>query len=139
MSKQGSSNMRKILFNITKSALVYNPLIRELYEKKVAEGMEKMAAIGVCMHKVLRIVYGMLKNNTSYNADVDKQNKERSKKKEQDKKQMRTANVEKNRRYQAFDSKAPISKRQSKKRKEHESSQCEITAQNTGSTCSLKE
>jgi len=136
MSKQGSPNVRKILFNVAKSAIVYNPHIKELYENKVAGGMQKMAAIGLCMHKILRIIYGILKNATQYDATIDSNNKERSKSKGEEKKQAQTAYVEKNRRYQAFDKKAPISKRQTKKRKEHALSQCEITTQNTGSTCS---
>ncbi len=67
MSKQGSKNMRKILFNIAKGAITYNPLITAVYEKKLSHGMKKMAAIGVCMHKILRIIYGMLKNKQAYN------------------------------------------------------------------------
>ncbi len=136
MSKQGSPNMRKILFNIAKGAIFYNQYIKELYEKKVADGMPKMAAIGLCMHKILRILYGMLKNNTPYNSEIDKKNKERSKEKEKEKKQLETSNIEKNRRYQAFDSKAPISKRQDKKRKEHALSQSVITTPSAGSACS---
>ncbi len=136
MSKQGSKNMRKILFNITKTAIVHNPLIKELYEKKVAEGMTKMAAIGVCMHKILRIVYGMLKHNKPFNPDTDKQNRERSVQKLQEDKLQHFAWIEKSRKYQKFDSKAPISKRQSKKRKEHVLSQCEVT-HSAGSTHSF--
>jgi len=136
MSKQGSKNMRKILFNIAKGAITYNPLIKEIYEKKVSHGMSKMAAIGVCMHKILRIVYGMLKNNQAYNPLIDKQNCERSKDKQQEKQQQENANIDKSRRYQEFDVKAPISRKQTKKRKEHDLSQCEITSQSAGSTCS---
>jgi transposase len=73
MSKQGSKNMRKILFNIAKGAITYNPLIRSVYEKKLSQGMSKMAAIGVCMHKILRIIYGMLKNKQAFNPLIDKQ------------------------------------------------------------------
>jgi transposase len=134
MSKQGSKNMRKILFNIAKGAIVNNPLIKELYEKKVSEGMEKLAAIGVCMHKILRIIYGMLKHNKPFNPDIDKQNRKRSKQKLQEDKLQNFAYVEKNRKHQEFDSKAPISKKQSKKRKEHVLSQCEITTHSAGST-----
>ncbi len=134
MSKQGSKNMRKILFNITKGAIVFNPLIKELYEKKVSEGMSKMAAIGVCMHKILRIIYGMLKNKQKFNPEIDKQNRERSKEKQQEKQQQENANIEKSRRYQEFDSKAPISRKQNKKRKEYDLSQCELNAHSTGST-----
>jgi transposase len=136
MSKQGSKNMRKILFNIAKGAITYNPLITEIYEKKLSEGMSKMAAIGVCMHKILRIIYGMLKNHQPYNPAIDKQNWERSKSKQQEKLMQENANIQKNRRYQEFDATAPISKKQTKKRKEHDLSQCEITSQSTGSTCS---
>jgi len=136
MSKQGSPNVRKILFNVAKTAIVHNPLIKELYHNRVAGGMQKMAAIGVCMHKILRIIYGMLKNGNKFDATIDKINKERSKSKGEEKKQAERVCIEKNRRYQEFDKKAPISKRQTKKRKEHALSQCEITAQNTGSTCS---
>jgi transposase len=129
MSKQGSKNMRKILFNIAKCAIVHNPLIKEIYEKKVASGMSKMAAIGVCMHKILRIIYGMLKNKQAFNPGIDKQNVEHSKAKHQEKLQNDNANINRSRRFQKFDEKAPISRKQTKKRKEHDLSQSEITSQ----------
>jgi transposase len=136
MSKQGSKNMRKILFNIAKGAITYNPLIRAVYEKKLSQGMAKMAAIGVCMHKILRIIYGMLKNKQAFNPLIDKQNYEKSKSKQQEKQLQENATIEKSRRYQVFDAAAPISRKQSKKRKEHDLSQCEITSQSSGSACS---
>lgn len=137
MSKQGSKNMRKLLFNIAKSAIVHNPLIKEIYVKKVSHGMSKMAAIGVCMHKILRIIYGMLKNKHAFDPQIDKKNVEHSKAKLQEKSQHEIANINKSRRYQEYDEKAPISRKQTKKRKEHDLSQCEITSQSTGSTCSF--
>ena len=137
MSKQGSKNMRKILFNIAKTAIVRNPLIKEIYEKKVSQGMSKMAAMGVCMHKILRIIYGMLKNKQAFNPSIDKQNVEHSKAKHVEKMQNENANIIKSRRYQEFDEKAPISRKQTKKRKEHDMSQCEVASHSTGSTCSF--
>jgi transposase len=134
MSKQGSKNMRKILFNIAKGAIIYNPLIKEVYEKKRSQGMSKMAALGVCMHKILRIIYGMLKNRQPFNQAIDKLNSDRSKSKQQEKQHQENANIVKNRRYQEFDKNAPISKKQTKTRKEHDLSQCEITSQIAGST-----
>jgi transposase len=136
MSKQGSKNMRKILFNIAKGAITFNPLIRDVYEKKLSEGMSKMAAIGVCMHKILRIIYGMLKHNQVFDPLIDKHNNERSKSNQQEKKLQKSANIDKSRRYQEFDATAPISRKQIKKRKEHDLSQCELTSQSTGSACS---
>lgn len=118
MSKQGSRKMRKILYNIALSAIVYNPTIKQIYQSKQLEGMSPMAAIGVCMHKILRMVYGMLKNKQAFNPGVDLLNRERSEKKQQEMRQQKPGEGQKNRRYQGFDSKAPVSARQTKKRKE---------------------
>ncbi len=124
MSKQGSKNMRKILFNIAKGAINYNPLIKTIYEKKCSKGMSKMAAIGVCMNKILRIIYGMLKHKQAFNPEIDKLNYERSKEKSEEKRQQEFVYIENNRRYQQFDIKAPVSRKQIKKRKEYKLSQC---------------
>ena len=133
MSKQGSKIMREILFNIAKGAIVYNPVIKATYEKKVSEGMSKMAAIGVCMHKTLRIIYGMLKHMQNFDPNIDKLNAERSNKKCQDKNNQSLVNAIKSRRFQTFDPSAPISNKQNKKRKELNSSQSASKAHNTGS------
>lgn len=37
--------------------------------------MEKMAAIGLCMHKILRIIYGMLKHNRVFDPEIDWKNR----------------------------------------------------------------
>jgi len=116
MSKKGRKEPRKILFMVVMSAINCNPLIRDLYQKQVANGKEKMAAIGICMHKTLRILYGMLKNNTAFDLDIDKANQSRSRKK------TASAPKDKNRRYQEFDSNAPVSRRQKIKRKKQKMS-----------------
>jgi transposase len=137
MSKLGSKNMRKILFNIAMGAIVHNPLIYEVYQRKLSEGMSKMASIGVCMHKILRIVYGMLKNKKAFDAQVDKHNASRSTSKQDEKNQLKNAYIVKTRRFQEYDQNAPISIRQTKKRKEHVLSQCEIESHGAGSTHSF--
>ncbi len=116
MSKKGRQEPRKILFMVVMAAINCNPLIRDLYNKHVAQGKEKMSAIGICMHKTLRIIYGMLKNNTAFDPDIDKANQLRSRKKTSQ------APKDKNRRYQEFDSNAPVSRRQRKKRQEQKMS-----------------
>ena len=76
MSKQGRKEPRKILFMVAMVALTANPHIRKIYEEHTEKGMKKMAAIGLCMHKILRIIYGMLKNNQAYDSLVDQKNRE---------------------------------------------------------------
>ena len=81
------------------------------------------------MHKILRIVYGMLNNNEHFNAEKDRANSKKMLKNNQPEKKV----TNKLRRYQPVDSDAPISSRQYRKRKEQEKSQNEITSLNTGS------
>lgn len=118
MSKKGRTVPRQILYMVAMVAIQSNPLIRELYEKHTGKGMKKKAALGVCMHKIIRIIYGMLKHNQPFNPQIDRAN--RKKQNTQDEKKV---GLDKSRRYQAYDVKAPISRRQVKKRKERKQSQ----------------
>ena len=113
MSKQGRKQPRAILFMVALSAIYLNPLIKSLYVKKVSQGMNKMAAVGICMHKILRIVYGMLKSNTEFNPQIDEKNQQKSQSKKIKKKH---SIIDKKRRHQIIDKGAPISQRQQKKR-----------------------
>jgi transposase len=116
MSKEGRAEPRQILYMVAMVAITHNPLIRAIYEERVSQGMEKMAAIGLCMHKILRVVYGMLKSNRPFDPEIDRRNRQKPitprKKREN-----------KIRRYQDYDSKAPISRRQKAKRMEQRQSQ----------------
>lgn len=116
MSKQGNKEVRSILFNVARCAIVHNEMIKNRYEHYLAEGKEKMSAIGIIMHKILRIIYGMLKNNQKYDPQVDQANREKSIKKKNEK--GNGTKTDKNRRYQEPDQSAPISRRQQKKRKQ---------------------
>lgn len=119
MSKKGRREPRLILFNIARTSINYNPLIKEIYEKHVKRGMPKMAALGIVMHKILRIVFGMLKNNQLFDPAIDKKNQEKCESKKE------VIKISKARRYQSYDIQAPISRRQGSKRKEEKKSQVE--------------
>jgi transposase len=113
MSKQGRIEPRKILYMVALCGINSNPILKKVYEKHTSKGMKGAAAIGVCMHKAIRIVYGMLKNNTKFNADVDENNQKRSIRKKE-------INIE----ISDFDENAPISQRKYKEIK------AEVTHQN---------
>jgi len=127
MSKRGRKQPRQILFNVARMSLIHNPLIKEIYASHLKKGMSKMSAIGALMHKILRIIYGMLKNNSAFDPKIDKKNSNKIVNAKPNGKQ------NKERRYLKFNKNAPISRRQSKKRKEQNSSQDEISS-NTGSS-----
>jgi hypothetical protein len=117
MSKRGRKEPRQILFNVARFAVVHNPYIKEIYKMHLQKGMPKMAALGAVMYKILRIIYGMLKNNKLFNPEIDRRNRE---------KHLNTnssGKIDFSRRYQAADNVAPVSRRQNKKRKEQEKSQ----------------
>jgi len=124
MSKRGRKEPRHILFMVALCAIQSNPLIRSIYLEHVEKGMNKMAAIGACMHKILRIIYGMLKHNKAFDPEIDRQNRDKTSQKK------KTSSEDKNRRYQDFDSRAPISRRQGKKRKEQKQSHSDNNTKN---------
>jgi len=119
MSKKGRREPRLILFNIARTAINCNPLIKEVYKNNLKKGKSGLSAIGVVMHKILRIVYGMLKTNTPFNPDIDRRNTKHAAIKKP------KVVVLKSRRFQEFDSLAPVSKKQNKKREEQKASQKE--------------
>lgn len=119
MSKKGRTAPRAILYMVTLASLRHNPLIRELYKKHLAKGMNKQAAIGALMHKILRIVFGMLKNKTSFDPEIDRKNSQKVIVKKEKITKIKVRHM------MDFDSKAPISRRQNKKRKEQVTSQNE--------------
>lgn len=112
MSKRGRKQPRAILFMVALSAITCNPTIKRIYAECLDKKMEKMAAIGVCMHKILRIIYGMLKNNKVFDPVVDETNRIKPKHIASGKRI-----ILKKRRYQSHDAKAPISGRQSNSRR----------------------
>jgi transposase len=116
MSKEGRKAPRAILYMVAVTAIAHNPLIREVYEHNLAKGKCAMDALGVCMHKILRIIYGMLKHNQPFDPEIDRKNRTKVHRKPNPTK-------DKDRRFQQHDEKAPISRRQTKKRKEQKLSQ----------------
>lgn len=123
MSKQGSSRMRAMLFMITLNAIQTNPVIAPLYRRLVEEqGMEKMAAIGVCMHKTLRLLYGMLKHRQAFNPEVEREHRQRYRS------EADGASSDRKRRYQHYDQNAPVSARAKKRRRQQKHSQSVVHA-----------
>jgi transposase len=127
MSKKGRKEPRWILFNVAKSAICCNEMIQELYNDYLKKGHCKMSALGIIMHKILRIVYGMLKHKQRYDPNVDRANRKKVIKTKQE---QESKKVDKSRRYQPYDKNAPVSKRQAKKRELTDTEVVEVVTQN---------
>lgn len=114
MSKLGNSRMRAVLYNIAHNLVMHNPYFKDIYAKHKAKGKTHKAVMGILMHKVLRILWGMLKTQTEFNKDVDIQNQERNQ--TNNEKEIELINS-KSRRYQDVSLDAPVSRRNFNKRK----------------------
>jgi transposase len=121
MSKNGRKLPRAILFMVVLSGIrTKNSFISNIYQRELRKGKCKMSAIGVCMNKMARVVYGVLKNNTPFDPEIDQCNQKCSRPMSSNRK-----DKAKVRRFQSEDKGAPISRKQNKKRKEREQSQGE--------------
>ena len=68
MCKAGSSELRQALYMPAVVAKRCNPRVRELYERLLARGLSKAAAIGACMRKLLMIAFGILRTRKAFSA-----------------------------------------------------------------------
>lgn len=124
MSKKGRASMRAILYMCAQSAVLHDVHFKKIYHNHRKNGKNHKQAIGVIMQKLLRVIWGMLTSNTPYSSSVDEKNQNK-KVIVQDLKQTSRKELNRKRRFQKEDEAAPISNKQSKKRKVHSESQVE--------------
>lgn len=115
MSKAGRSQPRAILFMVTMSAIGCNPHIKELCRKQVyTRNKSRLSAIGVCMHRIARIVYGMLRTGTTFDPNHTEATEARRSTPAPE--EMMRAEEQRRRRFEPANAQAPISLREMKKR-----------------------
>jgi Transposase IS116/IS110/IS902 family./Transposase. len=111
MSKQGNSAMRYMLYIAANNVVLHEPYFKKLYHHYISKGKKPKAVRGIIMHKLLRVIYGMLKNQQPFDSSVDENN------------QMKTPVypeqlvTDKSRRYQELNTNAPISRSNYRKRR----------------------
>jgi len=66
LSKQGASQLRRILFFPAVSARHHNPVVRAFADQLAQRGKVKMAIVCACMRKLLHLVYGVLKTGLPF-------------------------------------------------------------------------
>lgn len=78
MSKQGSTTYRSTIYMVARNVTIHNPYFKEIYAKFRAKGMKDAQAIGVIMHKLTRVIFGMLKSNKPFDPEVDRKNRNKT-------------------------------------------------------------
>ena len=66
----GRAQLRSVLYMATLSAIQHNPVIRAFHERLIGKGKLPKVAIVACMHKLLRILNAMVRDNAPW--DVSK-------------------------------------------------------------------
>ena len=69
MSKRGHADLRKALYMPGITAIRHNPLIKVLALRLKGKGMAPKAIIAAAMHKLLHLIYGVLKTRQPFDAD----------------------------------------------------------------------
>jgi transposase len=70
MSSKGNDVVRQVLFMNALAGIRSNPILKELYKRKRAEGKSRMVSLGHCMRKLLHIIYAVLMQNQPFNPDA---------------------------------------------------------------------
>lgn len=69
LSKAGPARVRAVLYMAAVVAIRYNPHVKALYERLVARGKAKKAALGAAMRKLVHLCFGVIKTRQPYQAD----------------------------------------------------------------------
>jgi len=72
ISKVGDPYIRRMLYMPTLSAIQCNPLIKEFYQRLLANGKPKMVAVCAAMRKLIFIIFGVLKNDMVFDPNYQK-------------------------------------------------------------------
>jgi transposase len=66
MAKTGNAYLRSALYRMAVVGTQYNPIIKEHYQRKRAQGKARMNALGHCMGKSLAIVWGVWRSGEDF-------------------------------------------------------------------------
>ena len=69
MSKRGNSLLRYNLVYAAHNLVLHNKTFKEYYDLKRSQGKSHYCALGHCAHKLVRIIFKMLKSNVDFNLD----------------------------------------------------------------------
>lgn len=70
ISKTGDADLRKAFYMPAVVSIRFNPIIKDFAERLSDAGKPKMVVVIAAMRKLLHIIYGVLKNETPFNANI---------------------------------------------------------------------
>lgn len=118
ISKKGRASMRGILYMCAQTAVMCDQHMKGIYHNHRSKGKVHRQAIGVIMQKLLRVIWGILTSQIPYTPAIDQQNQSKK-----DQEPAEKTELDRKRRFQQLDQEAPITNKQTKKRRMHQESQ----------------
>ena len=114
MSKKGRGQIRAALYMSALSAVRCNPILKQVYARFRAKGMKHYQAMGVVMHKLLRMIYGILKSKLPFNVQIEETNvakaEDKREQKELEKQEAKKEKQHSKNRFQQINIEGPISR-----------------------------
>jgi transposase len=77
ISKRGRSHLRKLLFFAAINTIRTNGIMHEPYRKMIDKGKPKVKAVVAISRKLLRIIFAMVRNHTTYEENYEQQYQEK--------------------------------------------------------------
>ena len=66
ISKRGNRHLRRVIWLMAVGVVRYNPLFREYFLSRRKEGLPYKKAILAVAHKLIRVIFAMLSNETYF-------------------------------------------------------------------------
>ena len=74
LSKLGSSKLRKLLYFPAVVGKTHNPILKSFCDRLKSKNKPTMSIIGAAMRKLLHIIFGVIKNKTSFDSNFNHSN-----------------------------------------------------------------
>ena len=70
ITKQGSSYLRKTLYQVIVPVIRFNKVFKDYYDLKRSQGKSHRCAQGHCIRKLLRVIYHLVTTNQQFDASL---------------------------------------------------------------------
>ena len=71
ISKTGDAYLRQSFYMPTLTAMRFNPILKDFTDRLSEKGKPKMVIVVAAMRKLIHIIYGILKTQTPFNAQIN--------------------------------------------------------------------
>lgn len=69
ISKRGNRHLRRVIWLMTTKVIQFNQRFKQYYLKRIKDGLPYKMAVLATAHKLIRVIFAMLKNKTVFNPD----------------------------------------------------------------------